>query len=208
MQPQYTSKSELVTSMLRELILTGELTAGQPLRQRDLAGRLNVSQTPVREALRRLESEGLVRSDTHRGATVAESALDATEENYLIRAALESLGAELAAERVTEVELAEIERINAEIAGLTDDDPRYGGLNRDFHFHIYSAARSPMLTSLMRLLWQSMPDGPKVVRPHAESAAQHAEILAALRARDGKTASALTYRHIVGSEHLAAERKG
>lgn len=205
-QPLYTSKTELVTGMLRELIVTGELDAGTPLRQRDLAARLGVSATPVREALRRLESEGLVHNDLHRGATVAESALGATEENYLIRAALESLAAQLAAERVTEPQLAEIERINDRIGALADEDSGYAELNRDFHFAIYQAAGSPVLVSIMRMLWEAMPEGPKVVRSHHESALEHRRIIEALRCGDGMRAGELTRGHIVGSEHLAEER--
>jgi DNA-binding GntR family transcriptional regulator len=206
MQPLYTSKTELVTSMLRELIVTGELEPGTPLRQRDLAARLNVSATPVREALRRLESEGLVQSDEHRGATVADSALDATEENYLIRAALESLAAQLAATRISDEQLATIEKINTQITELADDDPSYGTLNRDFHFTIYQAAGSPVLVSIMRMLWQAMPEGPKVDRPHHESASEHTAIIAALRAGDDDTASQLTHDHIAESRHLTEER--
>lgn len=207
MQPLYTSKTELVTSMLRELIVTGELEAGTSLRQRDLAHRLGVSPTPVREALRRLESEGLVSTDAHRSATVAESGLGAKEENYLIRAALESLAAELASQRITTQQLEEIERVNARILELDEDDGRYGELNRDFHFGIYQAASSPVLLSLMRMLWQAMPDGPKVARTHRESAAEHAAIIEALRAGDSERAAELTHRHIVGSAHLDRELK-
>ena len=68
--PDYTSKTDLVAALIRKLIITGELATGEQLRQRDLARRFSVSQTPVREAMRRLESEGLLRSDTHRGFTV------------------------------------------------------------------------------------------------------------------------------------------
>ncbi|MGP4020350.1 GntR family transcriptional regulator [Saccharopolyspora sp. 5N708] len=206
MQPLYTSKTELVTSMLRELIVTGELEAGTSLRQRDLATRLGVSPTPVREALRRLESEGLVTTDQHRSATVAESWLDATEENYLIRAALESLAAKLAANRITAEQLAAIEKINAQIVELDDDSLAYGALNRDFHFGIYQAAGTPVLLSLMRMLWQAMPDGPKVVRSHRESAAEHAAIVEALRDGDAERAGELTYQHIVGTAHLTNKR--
>lgn len=206
MQPLYTSKTELVTSMLRELIVTGELEAGASLRQRDLAQRLGVSPTPVREALRRLCSEGLVTTDAHRSATVAESDLGVKEENYLIRAALESLAAELAAERITEEQLNSIEDVNRQIYELADDDETYGALNRDFHFGIYQAAASPVLLSLMRLLWQAMPDGPKVDRTHRESAEEHAAIIDALRTGNSEQAAELTYHHIVDSTHLDQER--
>jgi pimeloyl-ACP methyl ester carboxylesterase len=70
--PGYVSKTDLVAALIRELIITGELEPGEQLRQRDLAQRFGVSQTPVREAMRRLESEGLLLCDTHRGFTVVE----------------------------------------------------------------------------------------------------------------------------------------
>ena len=96
----YVSKTDLVAALIRELIITGELDPGEQLRQRDLAQRFGVSQTPVREAMRRLESEGLVIGDTHRGFTVVAPAVGRIEENFQIRAALESLGASLAARKI------------------------------------------------------------------------------------------------------------
>ncbi len=90
----------MVAALIREQIITGELAAGEQLRQRDLAQRFQVSQTPVREAMRRLESEGLVIGDTHRGFTVVEPDDGPVEENFQIRAALESLGASLAARKI------------------------------------------------------------------------------------------------------------
>lgn len=206
-QPLYTSKTELVTGMLRELIVTGELQAGAALRQRDLATRLGVSATPIREALRRLESEGLVNTDQHRGATVADSQLGASEENYLVRAALEPLAAQLAAQRISEAQLEEITRINAKIGDLAEDDPSYASLNKDFHFAIYQAADSPVLVSLMRMLWQALPEGPKVKRSHKESAAEHDAIIDALRCGDSDRASTLTRAHIVESHHLDTEHR-
>lgn len=206
LEARYTSKMELVTSALRELILAGEFEPGAPLRQRDIAARLGVSATPVREALRRLESEGVVRIDPHRGATVAESSLGPVEENALIRAALESLAVEMAAERITPAQLDRVEAINSRIAALGEGDERYGSLNRDFHFAIYEAVGSPVLLSLMRLLWRSMPEGPKVLRSHAASVEEHTLLVSALRAGDGGRASRLIRRHIVASPHLEEER--
>ncbi len=201
---QYASKSDVVCAMLRELIISGELAAGEPLRQRDLAARFGVSQTPVREALRRLESEGLVLNDPHRGASVTGTA-DAVEDNSQIRAVLEPLGARLAALSVTEEQLDRLRTLNDEMTGLPDDDDRYGSLNREFHFTIYEAAASPVLLSMMRLLWQAMPVGPKVTRPHRESAAQHRELIEALAARDEERAAAITASHILSTRHLEDE---
>jgi len=202
--PGYVSKTDMVAALIREQIITGELTAGEQLRQRDLAQRFQVSQTPVREAMRRLQSEGLVIGDTHRGFTVVEPDDGPVEENFQIRAALESLGASLAARKIDTAGLARLKQLNDEMSTLAEADPRYAGLNREFHFTVYEYARSPLLLSLMRLLWASLHGtqkhgGPKVGRTHAESARQHDEILAALRAGDPAAAAARTYQHIMGS---------
>jgi DNA-binding GntR family transcriptional regulator len=197
--PSYVSKTDMVAALIREQIITGELAAGEQLRQRDLAQRFQVSQTPVREAMRRLESEGLVIGDTHRGFTVVEPDDGPVEENFQIRAALESLGASLAARKIDAAGLARLEELNDQMRAMGEDDPRYATLNREFHFSVYEYARSPLLLSLMRLLWTSLHGGPKVARTHAESARQHDVIVAALRAADPAAAAASTYQHIMGS---------
>ncbi len=199
----YVSKTDMVAALIRELIFTGDLTAGEQLRQRDLAQRFQVSQTPVREALRRLESEGLVIGDTHRGFTVVEADEGSSEENFQIRAALESLGASLAAAKIDAAGVERLEQLNAQMQAVGDDDARYAELNREFHFALYEYAHSPLLMSLMRLLWAALHGGPRVLRTHAESVRQHQEILDALRAGDAAAAAALTHRHIMGAEHLS-----
>jgi DNA-binding GntR family transcriptional regulator len=196
----YVSKTDLVAALIRELIITGELGAGEQLRQRDLAQRFAVSQTPVREAMRRLESEGLLICDTHRGFTVVTPGDGRVEENFQIRAALESLGASLAARKIDADGLSRLRHLNEQMRALPDDDPAYAELNREFHFTVYEYARSPLLLSLMRLLWASLHGGPRVSRTHAESARQHDEILAALSDGDAAGASAQTYQHIMGAD--------
>jgi DNA-binding GntR family transcriptional regulator len=197
----YTSKSDMVAAMLREMILAGDLQPREPLRQRDLASRFGVSETPVREALRRLQSEGLVDSDVHRGATVAEAEQGAVEENSQIRAALEALGVSLAADRITEEELDQLRALNDLMTGPDIGDAYYD-LNRKFHFLIYESARSPLLLTLMRLLWRSVSPGPRVARSHVDSTQQHAELLHALAERDGQAAAALIKAHILEVPHV------
>jgi DNA-binding GntR family transcriptional regulator len=196
-----TSKSDVVTAAIRELVISGQLAASTPLKQRDLALKFGVSPTPVREALRRLESEGLIHYDSHKGATVIATPLGPSEENFEIRAALEGLAARLAAERMAEQKLAELEALNTEMAGCGDGDHEASEINRRFHFSIYVASRSPSLLALLRLLWQSFPDGfyAHVGRSVAESVAQHASIITALRERDGARAQALTHVHVLGA---------
>ena len=198
-RPGYVSKTDLVAALLRELVITGELGAGEQLRQRDLAQRFGVSQTPVREAMRRLESEGLLICDTHRGFTVVPPDDGRIEENFQIRAALESLGASLAARKIDAQGLARLHDLNDKMRALADDDLAYAELNREFHFTVYEYAHSPLLLSLMRLLWASLHPGPRVSRTHAESARQHDEILSALTEGDAAAASARTYQHIMGA---------
>ena len=203
---KYVSKSDMVADVLRELITDRQLSPGTPLRQRDLAEQFDVSYTPVREALRRLESEGLVVTDVHRGATVAHTESEELEENYRILAALEALAGSLAVAKMTDGDLAEIEALYQEVAACRPDDERLAELNRQFHFRVYECARSPMILVLMRLLWRSFPDGPQAGRPHQESVQQHAEFVSALKERDEERVAAIIRDHVLGSIKYLSQR--
>jgi DNA-binding GntR family transcriptional regulator len=196
---RYVSKSDLVTDALRDLITGRQLSPGTPLRQRELADLFEVSYTPVREALRRLESEGLVETDVHRGATVARTEPEELAENYRILAVLEALAGRLAVPKLSDDDLAGIDALYRQVAACHPDDPRLAELNREFHFRIYECARSPMLLLLMRLLWRSFPRGPQAGRPHEESVRQHAQLLRALRRRDEDEVAAVIQDHVLGS---------
>ena len=195
----FMSKAELVSAAVRELIIRGELAPGASLRQRDLADRFEVSATPVREALKQLEAEGLVTSVLHRGAVVVESNRGAMEDNYRIRAVLEALAASMATPRMTPDAISKLDSINDEIARRKDDDDAVAALNRELHFEIYEHTGSPVLLSLMRLLWQSFAQGPQIIRPVEDSIREHRELIDALRARDGQKAGEVTKRHILGA---------
>jgi len=198
----FVAKSDMVVALLREMIITGQLAGGRPLRQRDLAARFNVSQTPVREAMRRLEAEGLLAGDAHRGFTVVEADYGRSEENYRIRAALESLAAALAAEKIDAAGIERLTAVNHEMRSLSEEDAAYIELNRNFHFAIYEYAGSPLLVSLMRLLWPALRGGPRVQRTRAESTLQHDAIIEALRRGDADAAAEATRHHIMGAERL------
>ncbi len=195
----YVSKSDLVTDALRDLITGQQLAPGTPLRQRELAEQFDVSYTPVREALRRLESEGLVVRDVHRGATVSPAEPDELAENYQILAVLEGLAGRLAVAKLTDDDIAEIEARHDDVAASRDGDDRLAELNRRFHFRIYECARSPILLALMRLLWRAFPAGPQAGRPHAESVHQHAALIEALRRRDEQQVAEIIAEHALGS---------
>jgi DNA-binding GntR family transcriptional regulator len=194
----YSSKGDVIFQSLREMIIRGEMLPGEPLRQRDLAARFNVSPTPVREALHRLESEGLVRSVLHQGSRVAPID-DEQEESYRILAALEPLAAGLAVEKLTDRDLADVRRLEHAFAQCSADEATATDLNREFHFRIYECARSPLLLSLMRVLWVSFSHRRQLWRPHTESVQEHGQLVDALAARDAERAKAVTRAHVLGS---------
>ena len=204
----YLGKSDVVAETLREMIMTGQLAPGTELRQRDLAEYFNVSSTPVREALRRLESEGLVGTELHRGSRVAHLDVEQQEENYLILAELEALATRLAVEKMTDADLLEVEACRDAFAALTGEDPEARELNRQFHFRVYECARSPLLLSLMRVLWSSFAYGPQLWRPHERSVEEHRLLTDALSARDPDRAAEITHEHVLGNIRWMRARLG
>lgn len=192
----YRSKTDLVADALKEMMHSGELAPGATLRQRDVADQLGVSPTPVREAFRRLEAEGFIVTEAHRAAVVVRSENNRLYENAVIRAALEGLGAKLAAERIDEADIRDLESLNEQLANAPDHQAALA-LNRKFHFRIYEITESPVLIAQLNLLWRTLGDGPPTDRPLSESVAHHQDIIESLRARDGEKAEAATSRHII-----------
>jgi DNA-binding GntR family transcriptional regulator len=195
----YLSKTDFMAALLRELIITGDLKPGQALRQRDLADRFGVSPTPVREALRRLEAEGLVKYDPHRGSTVIEADVGGMQEKFRIRAALEGLAASLAAPKISDDGISELESYNERLTDMSLTPAEVNDINRTLHFRVYEMAGSPLLLALMRLLWQSFPQGPQIARPREESTAEHKQLIEALRRHDAAAAQEVTQQHILGA---------
>jgi DNA-binding GntR family transcriptional regulator len=196
---EYRSKVDLVAETLRELIADGTIAPGARLRQRELASLFQLSPTPVREGLQKLESEGLVHFDVHRGATVTALPLETLEEHLQILVVLETLAGELAATRMTPERVVELRAIAEEYAACDEGDSRIRELNRNFHFCIYEGSGSPMLVTLLRFLWRSFPMGPQFWRPHDESRREHILIVAALEASDAGGVASLMHQHVVGS---------
>lgn len=196
--PVFASKADVVCALIRQMIIGGEVQPGDALRQRDLGKRFGVSQTPVRESLKRLESEGLVTIDPHRGAVVALSSVGIRQEQGEIRAAVEALGCKFASQTITKEQIAELRSLNAAMEHMRDDDPSYATANRAFHFKVYECAQSPVLLSIMRMLWQSMLLGPMTARAHRESWLQHERLIDALEARDAELAEKVMREHILG----------
>lgn len=196
---------ELVASVLREAIATGHLRANQPLPQDEIAAQLQVSHIPVREALRQLESEGLVDYQPNRGATV--SALSGSEirEIYEIRAILETAAVRRAASRLTP---AQLNRAAAMLdrAERTDDGAEWGALDVDFHEAIYALDERPrlqeLITGFLRRVDRYWLSHGLMLKHRERFDREHRQLLDALVARDGDRASRLLSDHLSGASEL------
>jgi DNA-binding GntR family transcriptional regulator len=146
------SKSEAVYVELRHRILEGGLLPGSSINQELVATELGVSTTPVREALRRLEAEGLVTAFAHREVVVSQ--LDPAELTsiYEVRECLDALAVSLAAERRTEEDSAAIIEAMQRVATGTDGGNAVDA-NRRFHAAVYRASHNPVLVELLDTLW-------------------------------------------------------
>jgi DNA-binding GntR family transcriptional regulator len=207
------TRAAAVVSELRRLILSGELKAGERLRQVELAERFNVSTTPVREAFTALAREGLVRHDAQRGVVVFTPTTSDVRENYEIRTALEPLATELAAKSISAEELQQLQDVVEQMRHKSGLD--YQPLNREFHRIIYAAAGRPRLLALIESLRDAFeayiaydatvrPDPDYMTAAHAE----HEAIAEALAARAPARARKLMLEHLSrNAEHYEASIK-
>lgn len=199
------STSRMIADTLRSAIVEGVLLPGMPLRQDAVARQFSVSAIPVREALRQLESEGWVRSETHKGATVSPLLADEAREIYEIRAALESLAIGLAIEHHTADTLDHAEAcLRAALAEA--DEALYAKHNEAFHLSLYQPAGRPCLMELIDTLHRR---GERYLRlklgqasQKAQSDQEHQALLAAVRKLDRQAAQALVTEHLLSTGHL------
>lgn len=190
-----------VTSALREAILDGALTPSTWLREQELAEALGVSRTPVREAIRQLEDEGLIDHIPNRGAVVRTMGLDEVLAVYAVRSSLEGLAARTAAVRRAPELLARLETVQAEMAGAIDGDPRrLAVLNLEFHRAIRESTGNPYLERFLtqvehavRRFGTTTYEEPKRAR---ESLAEHREIIDAIEAGDAEQAERAAMHHM------------
>lgn len=129
------------------MIIQDELKAGERIRERDLAQRLSVSRTPLRESLRMLATEGLVEIHTNRGAVVANPSPEEIHDMLRVLGQLEALAGELACERATDAEIAEIRALHFEMlaAFARSDRLAYFKCNQKIHMAIVQASRNKSL---------------------------------------------------------------
>ncbi|UQS24394.1 GntR family transcriptional regulator [Amycolatopsis thermalba] len=194
---------------VRELIVGGVFPPGERLTELDLSHRLDVSRTPVREALRRLESDGLVESG-QRGVMVVRLSDGELREAYLVRASLEALTAELAAlrQRAGEIAPAALARLTGH-AGDADRATRDGDLatgvrhNREFHRHIAVLSGNALALGFLDRVWDrivvSTRDSLAAPSRTGQVDDEHRRLVAAITAGDGPAAAALARDHVLST---------
>ena len=191
---------------LVEEIRAGILKPHDRLLETDLAARLGISRTPVREAIRQLEADGLVVHVPRVGAAVR--ALDYAEvtELYEMRAVLESTAARFAARAGSDMELAELAAINAEMTTSQGDVARLYELNRQFHGALLNTAQNRFLGQAVQAVQKTLLIlGPSTMEEGdraAEAVREHAAILDALSARDGDAAESAMRAHIEAAHRV------
>jgi DNA-binding GntR family transcriptional regulator len=202
----YKPLREVVFESLREAIIKGMLKPGERIMEVQLAEELGVSRTPVREAIRKLELEGLVIMLPRRGAYVAGISVKDIADVFEVRAALEALAASLAAARIKDDELEELERSLVEIAEVSDSHDIEAVVARDTGFHdvIYRASRNPWLMQIIsnlqdqvqrfRMATLSRPGRTK------EAVEEHKKIVEAISERNSELAAQLAREHIENAE--------
>lgn len=196
----FKSKKDLVVEVLREAILSGELEPGARLLQDDLAERLQVSSTPVREALRQLETEGVLQSSPNHGVRVAEVDLQSVREIYLIRADLEALATRMAVPNLRKIDVSRLRALQGEIAELIriGELKELRRLNYELHNLIYEAAGLPELLRIIRGLWTKFPWDTLNVLPNRAfmSNDEHSKLIDAMAEGDAARAGQLMREHI------------
>ncbi len=195
-----TSLSERAYQRLRGAIGSGELNSGQRLMEIEVAEWLNMSRTPVRDALRRLESEGMLAVEPRMGLVVASISRQAMLELYVMREVLEGTAARLCARHASDFEIMELEDLVKREARLEGNYEALATHNQLFHDAIRRGAHNRYLEKSLAAVNDSMCLlGPSqmLLPERAELArAEHAELVKYIKSRDGDAAEAAARRHV------------
>jgi DNA-binding GntR family transcriptional regulator len=201
-----------VADRLREAIVGLEMKPGQLLVERELCEATTASRASVREALRRLESEGLVVSERGKGTRVAVVSAEEAVHIYEVRAVLEGLAGRLFAERATDEQLAELERAVTEIERVVDDPPKMLLGKVRFYEALFAGTSNPELremldrihrrVTLMRASSLSVPGRP------AQSVREMRKILDAAMRRDGDATAELCAAHVRAASAAGVQAAG
>lgn len=202
---------EVVFETLRQAIIDGVLRPGERLMEVQLAEEMGVSRTPVREAIRKLELEGFVIMVPRKGAYVADFSVKDIADVFEIRAALEGLAAGLAAERITDAELENLERALVRVGECvqTGDIEALVAADTEFHDILYRASRNQRLAQIISNLREQIQRYRKVSLAHPgrsrNTIEEHKKIVEAVADRNAALAESLAQDHIENAENSMME---
>ena len=204
-----TSLGEFVHAWLRDAIRDGSYQPGERIREAEVAVRLDVSRTPVREAFRRLQADGLLVLTPWRGAEVAQLDRGQVVELYAMRRVLEGTAAGLAAEHATDAEIDHLFDLLKQDKSARGDPGRQLEINRAFHQALYAAAHNRYLLKALNALADSLAllksTTYEVPGRAAVALGEHGVIAEAIRNRDAEVAERVTRAHIESAERARIE---
>ncbi len=200
MVSEFKTMQEVIHDTIKQRIVTGMYSPGQRLIANDLAEELNVSRMPVREALTRLASTGLVELIPYKGAVVNELTAEDYVEIFHIRSVLEGLATRLACPNLTDADLKKMRGANEKVRSMIDkDDVEFQRVNRIFHSTVWHRANSKRLSGLLSNLYSEASQYRHlvVIMPGrlAEICEEHERVLAALENRDAEMAEQYVRDH-------------
>ncbi len=206
---EHKTKTAAAVDSIRAAISRGDIKPGERLIVAKLSGEMGMSPTPIREAIRILEAEGLINHRPHLGVSVVDLSPEAVEEVHMLRGLLEELATKLAVPRLTEVDLARLEALAAEVgeAQMSNDHARLTKSNADWHLYIYEASGTEYLRAFLLRLWAIFPwDSIWMIPGRAgQSVIEHAEIMDAMRTRDPDLASKLMRGHVLRNQESSLD---
>mgnify|MGYP001196684256 CR=1 FL=1 len=197
------SQGEVAYFRLHRAIREGVFRPGDRLREADVATRLQLSRTPVREALRKLEADGIIEHRARIGAVIRTLEHNEVVELYEMRAVLERTAAEMAAKHAASAEIDELYNLNIKIEGALNDPTTAAAVNQDFHRCVYRSTRNRFLLESARALNNAlMLLGPTTLADADRInvvCRQHQDIINAIRARNVEVAGAAAETHLATS---------
>jgi len=205
---EFVPMRELIYQYMREAIITRGIPSGAHLVEDDLARCLNASRTPVREALRKLESEGLVKHHRRRGVEVRQLSIKDVSDIYDVTTLLEGYAAKLVAESLTQDTLEKLQRLlnNMKISIDVNDGVLEQELHQEFHSTIYEACNNKRVEGMLKVyndyiqLFRAYTLRVPGRRQHSWE--EHDSILRAIEMRDGELAQRRAYQHLSGSKEV------
>lgn len=208
----YMPLRDLVFQVLKEAIITGELKPGERLMEVKLAEDMGVSRTPVREAIRKLELEGLVDMVPRKGAYVADISIKDAMEVFEIRCALEGLAASLAAKRITDEEIKKLETALKDIEKAAKKGDTKMIIKKDAEFHniLFNSTRNgrlaQIISNLKEQIYRFRVESFRNPKRYENTIREHKAIIEAIKEKDAAKAEEITKIHIKKAEDNVINR--